>query len=182
MSSYAQISPAEAHARLGEFVAVDVRGAHEYHGPLGHIRGATLLPLPELAARARELPANQKLLLVCRSGARSGKACEQLAGLGIGPVVNLEGGMIAWDKADLPVERTEPKSLAELLDSVIAWVAQVTARERDVVRAELALEPSPTRGGVERCLLNVEASLRRASPPPDLELSLAAFRRSLLRF
>ena len=78
--------------------------------------------------------------------------------------------------------RTEPKSLAELLESVIAWVAQVTARERDAVRAELALEPSPTRDGVERCLLYVEASLRRASPPPDLELSLTAFRRSLLRF
>jgi hypothetical protein len=95
--------------------------------------------------------------------------------------VNLEGGMIAWDKADLPVERTQPASLAELLDNVIAWVAQVTARERDAVRAELALEPSPTRDGVERCLLNIEASLRRAGAPPDLELSLAAFRHSLAR-
>jgi rhodanese-related sulfurtransferase len=179
MSGYAQISPAEAHARLDEFHPVDVRGAHEYHGPLGRIRGSTLLPLPELAARARELPAGRTLLLVCRSGARSGKACEQLAGLGIGPVVNLEGGMIAWDRANLPVERTQPASFEELIENAIAWVAQVTARERGAVRAELA--PEPTRDGVERFLLRIEADLRRASPPPDLELSLAAFRRALAR-
>ena len=64
---------------------VDVRAEHEFRGPLGRVRGSTLVPLPELEERARELPRGRPLLLVCRSGARSGKACEQLAALGIGP-------------------------------------------------------------------------------------------------
>jgi hypothetical protein len=54
---------------------------------------------------------------VCRSGGRSGKACEELTALGLGPVVNLAGGMIAWKRERFPVERTEPASLVDLLDA-----------------------------------------------------------------
>lgn len=182
----AETTPAEAHARRAELAVVDVRAAHEFHGPLGRVPGAVLVPLPELEGRVGELPAGRPLLLVCRSGARSGRACELLARFGIGPVLNLAGGMIAWSRAGLPVERTEPGSPSALLDGVVAWVAQVTAREPDAVRAWLrealgpdALAEPPTRSGVARVLALVEESLRAGSPPPDLEPSLASFRRAL---
>ena len=168
-----EISPQEAHGRLTEFLVVDVRAEHEFRGPLGRVRGAKLVPLPELDARARELPGGRPLLLVCRSGARSGKACEKLAALGLGPAVNLAGGMIAWSRAQLPVERTEPASPGELLDSVVSWVAQVSARVPEEVRGELG------KLSVGQALDLVESSLRARGAPPDLELSLASFRRSL---
>lgn len=184
MAAFHEIDPSDALARLETFHVVDVRGAHEYHGPLGRVPGAMLLPLPELVKRAEELPKGRSLLLVCRSGVRSGKACESLAALGIGPVVNLSGGMIGWNTACLPTEKTAPSSLAELVDGLVAWVAQVGARPREVVRDELRGElaaaslafDAPTREGVERALAFVESALRAKGAPPDLDLSLAAYR------
>jgi rhodanese-related sulfurtransferase len=187
MEKLREISPEEARQRLGEFHVIDVRGEHEFRGPLGRVKGSRLVPLPELEARARELPRDRPLLLVCRSGARSGKACEKLAALGIGPVVNLTGGMIGWNRAQLPIEQTDPSSLPELVDALVSWVAQVTGRDRKTVRDELREELSRerfsleamTHASVERAVDLVEAALRRTGPPPDLDLSLASFRRWL---
>ena len=187
MASFVEISPSEAFAQLDAFHVVDVRGAHEFHGPLGRVTGAVLLPLPELAARVEELPKGRALLLVCRSGVRSGKACERLAMLGIGPVSNLAGGMIGWNEARLPTQKTDPTSFEELVDGLIAWVAQVAARPQQAVRDELRDELGrnavpfdvPTRASVERVIEVVDASLRSKGAPPDLDLSLASYRRWL---
>jgi rhodanese-related sulfurtransferase len=181
-----EITVEEANRRRDEFHAVDVRGDHEYRGPLGHVRGAALLPLPELETRAREIPACRPLLLICRSGVRSAKACEKLAALGIGPTVNLVGGMIAWNRAGLPVERVEPASTAVLLDLVIRWVAQVGAQTPELVRerftsriAALDAPGGPSHSALRELIDFVEASLAPKDPPPDLALSIAAFRHSL---
>ena len=59
MTAVPEISPEQALARLAEFHVVDVRAEHEFRGPLGRVRGSTLVPL-QLAARWRlshvELP------------------------------------------------------------------------------------------------------------------------------
>ena len=181
-----EIAPQEAHQRRDEFQPVDVRSEHEFDGPLGHVQGALLVPPSDLSARARDLPTDRPLLLVCRSGARSGKACEQLTELGIGSVVNLAGGMIAWNQARLPVEHTAPSSLEDLLERVLAWLVQVTpmtyapARElldRRLVPYGLGLEP-PTRSAIDRTLDFLEEALGQLGLP-DLDLSLSAFRRTL---
>jgi rhodanese-related sulfurtransferase len=179
-----EVSPSEACAGLAGFVAVDVRGAHEFQGPLGHVQGARLIPLPELEARARELPKGEPLLLICRSGARSLKACQQLEALGHGPTHNLTGGMIAWSRAGLPVERARYASVAALVDNALAWLAQVTAQTPADARAKLdaalgiAVE-APSRSDGARALDWIEAAARAAGPPPDTELSLAAYHAAL---
>jgi rhodanese-related sulfurtransferase len=185
MTGVPELSPEQAFARLPELQVVDVRAEHEFHGPLGRVRGSTLVPLHQLEGRAREIPRGRPLLLVCRSGARSARACEKLAALGIGPALNLAGGMIAWNRAGLPIEQTRPASLRELLDSLVAWLAQVSARDAAGVRGELreavaplSLDP-PTSASVARALERAEASLQRSGAPPDLEPSLACFRRWL---
>jgi rhodanese-related sulfurtransferase len=187
MTSPRALTPSEAQPQLGDFLVVDVRGAHEYHGPLGRVPGAILLPLPELEARAEELPKGRALLLVCRSGVRSGKACDALAARGFGPVVNLTGGMIGWNNAGLPIDKTDPVSLAALVDGLVAWAAQVGARPQAAVRDELrtglagealALDV-PTRASVARAIELVEAALREKGAPPDLDLSVASYRRWL---
>lgn len=184
MTKTAELSPERAFARIAEFEPIDVRAESEFGGPLGHIVGARLIPLPELSRRTDEIPRGRQLLLVCRSGARSAKACAQLAELGLGPVVNLAGGMIAWNVARLPVQRTRPHDLAALLDSAVSWLAQVTAQPPDAARAKLlaalgaggAALSTPTRDGTARAL---DAIAQLAGSPPDLELSMTAFRAAL---
>ena len=83
---------------------VDVREATEYSGPLGHIKGAVLIPLGDLAARASALARERPVVAVCRSGARSAQACVILQRLGFSDVANLAGGMLRWRAEGLGVE------------------------------------------------------------------------------
>jgi len=179
-----ELGALEAHEKLGDFLTVDVRGAHEFEGPLGHVRGAKLIPLPELEARASELPRGKELLLVCRSGVRSAKASQQLEALGYGPATNLVGGMIAWNRAHLAIEQPRYADAAALVENAVAWLAQVSAQPRDAVRAKLAAESGAaaaarTKGDASRALDWIEAAAGAAGPPPDTDLSLAAFRAAL---
>ena len=62
-------------------VVVDVRTLEEWND--GHAEGSILLPLHELAGRHQELPQGKPVLLVCRSGARSGQAAAYLCQQGL---------------------------------------------------------------------------------------------------
>jgi glyoxylase-like metal-dependent hydrolase (beta-lactamase superfamily II)/rhodanese-related sulfurtransferase len=84
---------AECASRLQ---VVDVRERHEFDGPLGRIRGATLMPLAELPKRSAELSRDRPVVTVCRSGARSAQAALLLQKAGFGDVANLAGGMVRW--------------------------------------------------------------------------------------
>jgi glyoxylase-like metal-dependent hydrolase (beta-lactamase superfamily II)/rhodanese-related sulfurtransferase len=83
---------------------VDVREPAEFTDALGHIHGARLLPLSELAARQGELLSDQPVVTVCRSGARSAQAAVLLTKSGHTRVANLAGGMLRWRAQALPVD------------------------------------------------------------------------------
>ena len=85
---------------------VDVRGADEFGGPLGHIRGARNIPLNDLVARLPELQAWRRcgLTLVCRTDKRSAKAAELLKKTGFVKVQVVRGGMEEWNRQGLPTE------------------------------------------------------------------------------
>jgi rhodanese-related sulfurtransferase len=74
---------------------IDVRQPEEFSS--GHIPGAKLIPLGELAARYQEIRPDVESAIVCRSGGRSMKACELLSNYGYKKIHNLSGGMLAWD-------------------------------------------------------------------------------------
>jgi rhodanese-related sulfurtransferase len=181
-----QIAPREAHARLAEFRIVDVRAEHEFRGPLGHLAGAELVPLGAIPAAAAQLRGERPLLVVCRSGNRSGKACEALAAASV-CAHNLAGGMIEWLRAGLPVERHAPASLVELRDSLCLWFAQLGGRDLAAAHAEIATAlaaggaswEAPSAAALARALDHVARALAARGAPPDLELSLAAFRGTL---
>ncbi len=179
-----ELAPSEANARLADFAVVDVRGAHEFAGPLGHIRGAVSIPLPELEARLGEIPRGKPLLMICRSGVRSVKAIQLLAARGSDGGVNLTGGMMAWNRAGLPVERPRYRSVAALVDNALAWLAQVSAQTPADVRAKLdaalgSAAEEPTPADAARALDWIEQAARASGPPPDTDMSLAAFRAAL---
>lgn len=85
----------------GEAVALDVRENLEWKA--GRIAGALHIPLLHLPARKQELPRDMTILIVCRSGHRSGLAARALRHAGF-PVRNLDGGMKAWARAGLPLD------------------------------------------------------------------------------
>lgn len=107
---YPEITPLEAFENLADYRVIDVREEPELHGPLGSIEGAELVPLAAVEACAARLKGLQPLLLVCRSGMRSGKACETLQKLGVTDVTNLTGGMIGWNEAGNPVILSDPQT------------------------------------------------------------------------
>lgn len=84
---------------------LDVREESEFNS--GHIRDAKLIPLLKLKERIGELERYRErpIVVVCRSGNRSGTASALLGNREFGQVYNLIGGMMAWQKADLPLEK-----------------------------------------------------------------------------
>jgi uncharacterized membrane protein YdjX (TVP38/TMEM64 family) len=86
-------------------VVIDVRGADEFNGPLGHIPGARNIPLADLAAYLPALQADEKreLTLVCRTDKRSAKAAELLRQAGFAKVRVLRGGMEEWNRQGLQI-------------------------------------------------------------------------------
>lgn len=68
-----------------------------------HIEGVRSVPLDEIASRVGEFKGKQTVYVHCRSGKRAGQAIETLQSLGVtAELVNVEGGIMAWDAAGLP--------------------------------------------------------------------------------
>lgn len=87
-------------------VVFDVRRPEEYEA--GHVPGAVLLPLDQLNDRWEEIPEGTEVLVICATGARSGRAVEALNQTGR-TTLNVAGGTKGWIAAGHPVVTgTEP--------------------------------------------------------------------------
>jgi rhodanese-related sulfurtransferase len=95
-----QVAAADVAAQTG-LVLIDVRSPIEFETE--HIAGSINVPLESLDSRCDELSRNGQLVLICRSGKRAERGAHTLMGRGFRPKV-LEGGMIAWRTAGLPVK------------------------------------------------------------------------------
>lgn len=84
---------AELRNNATPHILIDVREPHEYD--LCNLGGA-LIPLGQLPTRYSEIPREGRVVVHCRSGARSGKAIEYLQSLGYTNLTNLAGGILAW--------------------------------------------------------------------------------------
>lgn len=86
-------------------VVVDVCDPDEF--ARGHIGGAKNIPLGELETKLSAAVKNKALplILVCQSGARSGRAVAIAKKLGYERAQSLGGGLASWRAADLPVEK-----------------------------------------------------------------------------
>jgi rhodanese-related sulfurtransferase len=86
-------------------LVLDVREDAEYKA--GHLLNAKWIPLGKLGDRIGELERyrEQNIVVVCRSGQRSASACALLGKQGFAQAYNLEGGVMGWQKSNLPLEK-----------------------------------------------------------------------------
>lgn len=97
-----EVDPAWVAANGSSVFVIDVREPEEFHGELGRIPGAVLVPLATVAERAASWERGQPVVTVCRSGGRSLHAAHALRELGFRELASMRGGMLAWNEAGLP--------------------------------------------------------------------------------
>jgi rhodanese-related sulfurtransferase len=109
----AAIGTAEAVRLINREKGVLIDVAEPEHYAAGHAAGARNVPLATLAT-TKDLPSNKTLPLIvlCPTGARAGRAAEQLRKAGYEKAVAVSGGTAAWREASLPVEKSADKAAA----------------------------------------------------------------------
>ncbi|HEX6085464.1 MAG TPA: molybdopterin-synthase adenylyltransferase MoeB [Thermoanaerobaculia bacterium] len=92
------ITPTELQQKLAggeDVVLIDVREPYEWSA--GHIKGAVHIPMNQVPQRLAEIPKDKEVVMICRSGGRSGHVQQHLLGAqGYTKVKNLVGGMQRW--------------------------------------------------------------------------------------
>lgn len=92
-----EILPTEVKAKLqrgDDFLLIDVREVHEHQSR--NIPQAKLIPLGEIPRRLHEIDRSREIVVHCKSGMRSAKACSFLRENGFPNVLNMRGGIDAW--------------------------------------------------------------------------------------
>ena len=125
-----EVSPQEAYESMQndpELIYLDVRSVPEFDD--GHPPGAVNIPLMNLGPGGMtpnpnfvqevdaQIPKDAKVIVGCKSGGRSAKACEVMSRMGYADVANMRGGFVGaadqmgrlvepgWSMLNLPVER-----------------------------------------------------------------------------
>lgn len=105
-ANYTEVSAAEARQLITEKrpLILDVRTPREYSS--GHIPGAVLIPVQQLADRMNEITQHRHrdVFIYCRSGNRSTVAAEILQRAGFRSVWNLRHGILEWQAAGYPID------------------------------------------------------------------------------
>ncbi|MFB6894410.1 rhodanese-like domain-containing protein [Kitasatospora sp. NPDC056327] len=190
MATPTELTPAQAHPRLATLTVVDVRTPGEYAA--GHVPGALNIPLDQLERALpalRTAAARGDLLVVCASGNRSGRACEDLVAAGI-PAATLVGGTSAWAAAGHEVRRPEgaPARAPWAMDRQVRFAAGglvvaglLADRARPGLRwlsagvgAGLVLSAVTNTCAMGNLLARLPHNRPRPGQVPDLDTTLAA--------
>ena len=89
---------AELQTQTSGSIILDVRTEEEFES--GYIAGAKNLDIrggADFISSIEELDKTKAYFVYCRSGTRSGQACQLMEKMGFEQVYNLEGGVLAWE-------------------------------------------------------------------------------------
>ncbi|MEE9904643.1 rhodanese-like domain-containing protein [Chlorobium sp.] len=112
MAKVRHIAPSAAFemTRKGALL-VDVREKGEIERKAFDVPEVMTVPLSRFESLYREIPADRKVVLVCRSGNRSTTATAMLMSHGYRNVANLQDGIIGWERAGLPVRKKQDQNI-----------------------------------------------------------------------
>ncbi len=101
------LSPTEVNEQINRadenVVLLDIRDAHEYAID-GYILGSTRIPMSQLTTRVSELDKKAQIIVYCRTGGRSARVATWLRQQGFSNIADLDGGVQAWERANLPTK------------------------------------------------------------------------------
>jgi glyoxylase-like metal-dependent hydrolase (beta-lactamase superfamily II)/rhodanese-related sulfurtransferase len=103
-SGILEISPQWVAGHASDVHILDVRTKYETDEERARIHGAQLIPIDELRGRLSEVPKNQPVMTLCRSGKRSVLAFSILRDAGWEQVANIQGGLLRWQAEGLATE------------------------------------------------------------------------------
>ena len=98
MNELAPNAWAELQEQTSESVILDVRTEEEFES--GYIKGALNMDIrggADFLTSIETLDKSKSYFVYCRSGARSGQACQLMSQMGFNAVYNLDGGVLAWE-------------------------------------------------------------------------------------
>lgn len=107
-SGIPEVSAAWVRANAADVRLIDVREPDEFVGELAHVAEADLVPLATLESAAGGWAKDARLVIICRSGGRSGRGAMALENLGFTHVASMAGGMLRWNALGLPTEAAAP--------------------------------------------------------------------------
>jgi len=182
----AELAPAEVRANACKLRIIDVREADELDDPLGVIAGAEHVPARRLAVEALSWDRDEPLLLVCRSGRRSGQATRELETLGFSRVASMTGGMLAWQAAGFATvsgaraTATQPPAASTPAQPRELSVADIEAHVGDRDRVRWTKAATLMLHGTQACVDGRDAHAIIGTPGGDageLVLTLASAER-----
>jgi rhodanese-related sulfurtransferase len=101
------LDPGDAKRRVDSgAMLLDVRNPDEWEA--GHAESATWIPMNQLVERQGELPTEREIVVICKTGSRSGKVAEALVAAGYDSA-NVAGGSEAWQAAGFPIVTDDGK-------------------------------------------------------------------------
>ena len=92
---------AQLHEEKEQLRVIDVREMQEIAA--GTIPGAEAVPMATIPLRINEFKRDEKMVVICRSGARSAQVCMFMQQQGFDNVYNLRGGVISWARSNQPI-------------------------------------------------------------------------------
>ena len=109
MSTVQEISPTKALAMIKKgALLVDVRQPREVARKSFDVSEIMLIPVGDLKNRFQEIPVDRKVIIACHIGNRGLMATRFLMNNGYSKAVNMQQGIVRWEKEGLPV-KSEPK-------------------------------------------------------------------------
>jgi rhodanese-related sulfurtransferase len=168
---HTDVTPEQAHDLIGStdnLIVVDVREPYEYCDAIGHIPGALNYPLSSgvLYDRYEELPIDNPILVVCRSGGRSNQAANFLDSQGFSMVYDMTGGMSSWiwetELCGQPEEKysggtgetNDPYQIATAEDLILLGETPEDYDKHFILTADIDLDPNlPDRKVFDRAVI-----------------------------
>jgi rhodanese-related sulfurtransferase len=93
---------------LAAYRVVDCREVNEWVSELGHVEGTELIPMDGIRAASSTWDKETPIVILCRSGNRSGKVALWMEQQGFKKVASMAGGMLAWNDSGYDISRDAP--------------------------------------------------------------------------